>query len=167
MDYYQGVVIEYLRANRSTFVNTECCIQLKDAPNPDGSGPHWYCDAVAVDFEERAVYLCEVSFSKSLQALLDRLTSWSEHWPALKASLVRDCRVPAEWTVRPWMFVPAAALENAIPKIQAACTGSQDGSRMPFPRVTTLEAVVPWAYCSWNRKNEAEKSPLIPKAMQI
>jgi hypothetical protein len=28
MDYYQGVVVEYLRADRSVFVNTECCIEL-------------------------------------------------------------------------------------------------------------------------------------------
>ena len=28
MDYFQGAVTEYLRANRATFVNTECLIQL-------------------------------------------------------------------------------------------------------------------------------------------
>ena len=51
MDYYQGVVTEYLRANRATFVNTECCIQLNPGPHPDNSGPHWYCDAVAVNLQ--------------------------------------------------------------------------------------------------------------------
>jgi hypothetical protein len=42
MDYFQGVVTDYLRANRATFVNTECCIQLNPGPNPDTGGPHWY-----------------------------------------------------------------------------------------------------------------------------
>jgi hypothetical protein len=34
MDYFQGVVTEYLRANRATFVNTERLVQfqLGDAP---------------------------------------------------------------------------------------------------------------------------------------
>jgi hypothetical protein len=50
MNYYESVVVDYLRADRAIFVNTECCIQLNEAVNPDNSGPHWYCDAVAVDF---------------------------------------------------------------------------------------------------------------------
>ena len=28
MNYYESVVIDYLRADRALFVNTECCIQL-------------------------------------------------------------------------------------------------------------------------------------------
>lgn len=28
MDYYQGVVLDYVRADRAVFVNPECCIQL-------------------------------------------------------------------------------------------------------------------------------------------
>ncbi len=34
MDYYEGVVIDYLRADRAVFVNTECCIQIKEGPAP-------------------------------------------------------------------------------------------------------------------------------------
>jgi len=59
MDYYQGVVIEYLRANRARFVNTECLIQLEAGDNPD-RGTHWYCDAVTIDLRESAVFLCEI-----------------------------------------------------------------------------------------------------------
>ncbi len=40
MDYYANVVIDYLRANRSTFVNTEYCIQLNPG-NPDTSRVAW------------------------------------------------------------------------------------------------------------------------------
>jgi len=34
MEYFQDVVSEYLRANRATFIDTECCIQLNSG-NPD------------------------------------------------------------------------------------------------------------------------------------
>ena len=42
MDYYLGVVTEYLRADRAIFVNTESLIQLDpgDVPVKDR---HWYC----------------------------------------------------------------------------------------------------------------------------
>jgi len=56
MDYFQGVVTEYLRANRATFVNTECLIQLEAGDTP-AKGQHWYCDAVAVNFKEKTVGL--------------------------------------------------------------------------------------------------------------
>jgi hypothetical protein len=68
VDYYQGVVIDYLRANRAVFVNSECCIQLNAGQNPDSSGPHWFCDAVAVDFEKHGIFLCEISYAKALGA---------------------------------------------------------------------------------------------------
>src|SRR5260370_41944842 len=42
---------------RFVFVNTECCIQINPADNPDRSGPHWYCDAVAADFRSKTVFL--------------------------------------------------------------------------------------------------------------
>lgn len=45
MDYFQGVVTEYLVADRATYVNTEPLIQL-DA-NELKKGRHWYCDAAA------------------------------------------------------------------------------------------------------------------------
>ncbi|WP_407469232.1 hypothetical protein ABFU38_05100 [Xanthomonas campestris pv. raphani] len=52
MDHFEGVVLDYLRADRALFVNSQCCIQLNEGANPDTSGPHWYCDAVAVSFKE-------------------------------------------------------------------------------------------------------------------
>ena len=49
MDNYQGQVVKYLRSDLAVFVNTECCIQLREDPNPKGR-EHWYCDVVACDF---------------------------------------------------------------------------------------------------------------------
>src|SRR5688572_2705820 len=105
MDYFQGVVTEFLRANRSTFVNTECLIQLQlgDTPEKD---KHWFCDVVAINFSESTVYLCEVSYSGTLAALMKRLKAWAGCWPDLKRALVRDCHVPADWKVLPWVFIP-------------------------------------------------------------
>lgn len=154
MDYFQGVVTEYLRADRAVFVNTECCIQLNPGANPDKTGPHWYCDAVAVNFRTREVFLCEVTYSKSLSALLSRLSHWSEHWPRLKAALVRDCSLPAEWPICPWLFVPKelrADLEQKLRKLNAVEVA---GERMPYPEITELEEVLPWKYRSWNRHTD-------------
>src|SRR5271157_6537115 len=82
MDYFQGVVTEYLRAKRSVFVNTECLISLDEGDNPKKSR-HWYCDVVAVDFKESTVYLCEISYSATVQSLLTRLQAWRKCWSEL------------------------------------------------------------------------------------
>lgn len=156
MDYFQGVVTEYLRADRAMFVNTECCIQLNPGVNPDKSGPHWYCDAVAVNFRLRKVYLCEVTYSKSLSALITRLKSWSENWGKLKQALARDCSLPDDWEVRPWLFVPQH-LRAALDKKLTILHGVNGGvTNMPVPIITELEAVLPWVYKSWNRIPEAK-----------
>ncbi len=165
--YYQGVVVEYLRADRSVFVNTECCIQLNEADNPDGSGPHWYCDAVAVNFRDKAIFLCEVSYASDLGALLKRLQSWNSHWLQIKSSLLRDCNLP-DWRVRPWLFIPDKCVVDAVKTIQSI--GASPGETRLFqddPRITTLELVTPWNYCTWDRKGEPKKPDTIPPCMQV
>jgi hypothetical protein len=54
VDHFESVVVDYLRADRALFVNPQCCIQLNPGSNPDTSGPHWYCDVVAVSL--RCIY---------------------------------------------------------------------------------------------------------------
>lgn len=144
MDHFEGVVLDYLRADRALFVNSQCCIQLNEGANPDTSGPHWYCDAVAVSFKELAAYLCEITYAARAPSLLGRLRGWDEHWEGVKAALVRDSGVPADWSVRPWLFVPQAHAERL--KSSLASLGT-----LPSPRITFLEEVVPWRYRSWNR----------------
>lgn len=154
MDYFQGVVSEYLRADRATFVNTECLLQLKPGDSP-GKGTHWYCDVVAANFREQAVYLCEVTYSMTLHALLGRLRAWSNNWPGLCSAIVRDCGVPKDWHVQPWLFIPKerhAVLKRKLGTI--VNIGGADGG-MPSPRITHLEAVVPWKYRTWDRKVSA------------
>jgi hypothetical protein len=156
MDYFEGVVIDYLRADRAVFVNTECCIQLNPGRNPDTSGPHWYCDAVAVNHRERMIYLCEISYSKSLAALEKRLTGWNMHWGGVQAALIRDCHLP-DWPVPPWVFIPAALVTAFNAQFEKAlCTAEQVA--IPLPKVTTLEDVLPWKYRSWDRQPDVEPS---------
>ncbi len=166
MDYYQGVVTDYLRADRAVFVNTECCIQLNEAANPDTSGGHWYCDAVAVDFRQSAIFLCEVSYARSLGALLERLTKWNEHWVGLRGALVRDCKLPEDWPVRPWLFIPTDCVPAAVAGVQRIGTADGVPRALPDPKITTLERVTPWQYTSWNRSGEKDKPDSIPLSMR-
>ena len=92
MDYYQGVVIDYLRADRSVFINTECSFRSTGREPPKA---HWYCDAVAVDSGQArlipAVYLCEVTYSENLSGLIKKLKAWNDHWQEICKSLVDNC----------------------------------------------------------------------------
>jgi hypothetical protein len=165
MNYYESVVIDYLRADRALFINTECCIQLNPSDNPDSSGPHWYCDAVACDFRSNRILLCEISYSTGLSALAKRLREWHAHWPLVCAALQRDSFLPEEWPVRPWLFVPESHLPTLLRHIAAIRETSQPSVFVPL--VTTLEMVQPWRYRSWNRVGEGEKPASIPADMHI
>jgi hypothetical protein len=165
VDYYQGVVVEYLRADRSIFVNTECLIQLGDGLNPD-KATHWYCDALAVDFRSKTVWLCETSYSKTLAALTKRLAAWNAHWPQIRNSLLKNCMVPDNFTVRPWLFIQDAAVPTAVKKLAAIGAGAAETRVLPDPRITLLEHVTPWTHCTWNRVGENLKPESIPVSMR-
>jgi hypothetical protein len=152
MGYFQDVVSEYLRANRATFINTECCIQL-NAGSPD-SGHHWYCDAVAINLQQQTVHLCEITYAKKPSALTTRLRAWSSHWDGILTALERDCGIQPAWSVKPWVFI----LREVIKPFEHSLDGIMTGTKMPRPDVTALEDVVPWKYPSWDRKI-AEKQP--------
>ncbi len=157
MDYFQGVVTEFLRANRSTFVNTECLIQLDEGDTP-AKRRHWYCDAVAVEFERSIVSLCEVTYSTTMQPLIARLRAWDSHWPLICKAIARDCHVPDSWSIRPWLFVPEKLYEHVLKsKLTAFLCEAPRADRMPYPEVTYLEHVAPWNYRHWDRKTVALK----------
>ena len=158
MDYFQGVVTEYLRADRATFINTECCIQLNPGANPDSTGPHWYCDAVAVNLRDSQAFLCEVTYSKTLDALNKRLASWAPAWLLLRAALKRDCNIPDKWPVQPWLFVPHDLRPLLAHKLSKIPNVGDGPGQMPFPKITDLEDVTPWKYRSYNRYEEPSKT---------
>jgi hypothetical protein len=149
VDYFQGVVADYLGADPAVFVQPEACIRL----HPDRAlkkGEHWYCDILAVNFREQTVYLCEVTLSRTLTALLKRLREWDERWTGVCAALSHDNRIPDGWNVLPWVFVPSAQKELLSHGVSAllGADADADADRMPRPLVTGLEDVVPWLY-SW------------------
>ncbi len=147
MDYFQSIVTEYLRAKRCVFVNTEYLVNL-DAGDKQYKGRHWYCDVLAVNFEESTLYLCEVTYSSTMQGLISRLKAWDTHWQLLAPALIRDACVPDHWSVQPWIFIPKEQHRSFDEKF--ALNGT-----MPTPRVTHLEEILPWKYPSWDRKSDA------------
>lgn len=148
MPYYQDVVVEYLRERRSFFINVEFCIQINE--KSADKGDHWYCDAVAVDFQDRAVYLCEVTYAKGLGKLLKRLAEWNANWQAVVDAMHRDSKIPKDgtWSVRPWLFIPKRFVPMAKARLQSLQAGPQS-DQMPRPRITALETVVPWNPARW------------------
>jgi hypothetical protein len=149
MDYFQGVVNDFLRAKRSTFLNTEYMIQL-DPGKLDVKDRHWYCDVVAVDHVDRTVQLCEVTYSKSQHPLIKRLQLWSSNWPSLVSAIKRDSGLEGDWSFKAHLFVPQEYKAALIGKVKLIKLLECEGDRMPLPEITALENVLPWRYRSWN-----------------
>jgi hypothetical protein len=155
MDYFQGVVTEYLRAKRSRFVNTEYMINL-DVDGTYKKDRHWYCDAVAVDFADSSIHLCEITYSKTLHSICKRLQFWCDHWPKVIEALRRDSALRGEWHVAPRVFVPGDLSIQLQHRISLLKWPDRCSARMPEPIVTLLEEVLPWKYRSWSGKPFAE-----------
>jgi hypothetical protein len=163
VDYYETIMVHYLRSDREIFVNSECCIQLNQGNNPDTSGPHWYCDAFAIDLRAKAAFLCEISYSKGLPSLTRRLKEWHASWELLCLALARDSFLPNGWPVRPWLFVP----EHLVPLLLRRIAEIRGREAAQFiPRITTLEMTQPWHFQSWNRVGELAKPDCIPAEMR-
>ena len=162
MDYFQGVVAEYLRANRQTFVNPEFHIQLNKDEKMPAKGTSWIVDLLAVNFRKHTVHLCEVTYSQSLNALLKRLTAWSKNWPEMLDALRRDASLPSDWPVRPWIFIPKSLIGKFVDKFR------EEIPDFPVvPLITPLEMALPWKFCTWDREGEKPKTGYkIPNEMQ-
>ena len=146
MDYFQGVVYDYLQ-QRGMFIKAECPIQVEPGKFPP-KGTSWICDAIAVNFKRRTIYLCEVSYAKTLYALARRLQAWSKEWPRLCDAIVRDYSIPDSdsWRVQPWVFVPVGLRKQLKRRLSETVKVSSHAGKvpMPAPKVTFLESVVPW-----------------------
>lgn len=163
MDYYESVMIHYLRSDRAIFVNSECCIQLNQSGNPDTSGPHWYCDAVGTDLRNRTIFLCEISYSKDLPSLTKKLREWHRDWEKVCNALICDSFLDRTWPIRPWLFVP----EHLVPLLLQRFEELSGGGALKLrPLITTLEMIQPWRFQSWNWIGEKAKPSIIPELMQ-
>lgn len=143
MDWFQSVVLDYLRFDRRLFVNPECLIHL-DPDAPLRQGRHWYCDTIAAHFGDRTLYLCEITYARLPQALLRRLAAWRAAWPEVRAAVLRDSKAPPDWEVRPWVFLPESNVPLVARKFPEAGTAGGAAGPFPAPRLTALELVLPW-----------------------
>lgn len=146
MDSYKTVVMEYLRADSSVFVNADCRIRMDETKGQKKNGFHLRCDAIAVDFRHHAVYLCEIAVTQGLRALIKRLGAWTENWEEVKDGLRRDCRLPSEWRVYVWLFIPRESIEMLDAKLEEL--RSTFGSAFKV-KITALEDVQPWRSGAW------------------
>jgi hypothetical protein len=153
LNHYENVVIEYLRADRAIFLNTQYCIQLTEHHNPDKSGPHWYCDALALDFRSKTIFLCEVSYAVGLWDLINRLRDWHEHWDEVRKAVERDSCLAGlalkDWSIKPWVFIRKEEKKNLDDKLKLFGGGQRFECK-----ITSLDEIQPWLYPSWNRKPE-------------
>lgn len=159
MDYYQGIVADFLTGDPTVFVKPEFCVRL-DADGPLKKGEHWYCDILAVSFGAREVYLCEVTYSQTVGALYRRLRDWAENWGAIREAIHRDAGVPRDWEIRPWVFVPREQGELAKDRITRIRAGFGAPGDMPEAEVTCLEDVVPWLHRSPHGRTKRTPSTL-------
>ena len=151
MDYFQGLVADYLSDDPAVFVRPECLIRL-DETGPLAKGRHWYCDIVAVSFREpRTVYLCEVSYSRTLESLFRRLRQWNEHWDAIRSVLVRDNCLEGSWRTRPWLFVRDECRARVSRVVREILDENDVSTADRWPLVTSLDIVVPALYSSPHR----------------
>jgi len=78
--------------------------------------------------------------------LAKRLLAWDEHWPELQKAIFRDCNIPNSWVIQPWAFIPKQHYDALKRNIASLSIGGRTEDMMPYPRITYLESVVPWAY---------------------
>lgn len=150
MDFFQGVVMDYLRANRACFVNSEYLIQL-DPGRVYLKNRHWYCDAVVIDHQKREVRLVEITYNATLQTVVNRLKAWGMNWPLVQAAIRRDSSLQGDWSFCPQVFVPDSLVPLFERKLATLLPSWEtlDGA-MPGPDVVRLEEVLPWKYRSWD-----------------
>lgn len=146
MDYFQGVVLEYLRADRSCFVNPEFWIRGNLKSSHDK--PHWFVDVLAVHMKKKEVYLCEVTYAKQPRALVQRLRSWKTHWEIINQTLREDTSIGEDWPLIPWVFATTDFLKVIKPVLE---------DLFPQGRTKSLSDVLPWMYCTYDRKEEIKQ----------
>jgi hypothetical protein len=152
MDHYKIVVMEHLQSDRSVFLNTECCFKLDEAISSEKKGRHCTCDAVAIDLRHGAVYLCDVACDHTPQSLIKKLSVWTREWDSIKTALRRDCKVPANWRLHVWLFVPRDSIEMLDERLEQL--RQSVGARFKV-KLTALEDVQPWRSSAWARREES------------
>ncbi len=142
MEYYQGIVADYVSADRATFVANEYLLELER-----GKQPYWWIDTLAVSLKEETAYLCEVTFSKQLSKIAGKVRAFYENMEGISAALHREASIPSTWKITPWLFVPRLNGPQLVERLQPAL----------IAKITYLEDVAPWIYPNGWRDGEPTK----------
>ena len=137
MDYFQGTVENYLRADRKLFLNSEYLLQLDPDRNSPPKDRHWYVDVLAIDFRDKKIWLCEVTYSATQAALLKRLLAWQNNWDEVQKAVRREIPLGNDFELKPWVFIPEEqhrGFQNRLQKL---------GGTLDL-RLSSLEQVLPW-----------------------
>jgi hypothetical protein len=120
-----------------------------------------YCDAVALEFRSKTIFLCEFTYAANPGGLIKRLKGWNEHWDKVRNALARDSLLFESWPVRPWLFVPQEFVSLLVKRLDNV----GNGQPLKFvPRITPLEMAQPWKFRG-NRIGESDK-PEVPEEMR-
>lgn len=155
MDHYKNAVMDYLQSDPALFVNTACCLELEKTVGSEKVRHRCSCDTVAIDLRHGAVYLCDVALDQKQQLLLKKLSAWTKNWDSITAALRRGCKIPADWRVHVWLFVPKDLIEMLDEKLEQL--RGTVGARFKV-KLTALEDVQPWRISGWERCEEAWES---------
>lgn len=87
------------------------------------------------------------------------------NWEGVRIALKRDCCVPGDWPIRPWLFVPQHEADRLVEKL--AMLVGVDGPPIFRPRITALESAQPLRYQSWNHQDKETDKSAIPEAFRF
>jgi hypothetical protein len=149
-DFGQNAVVNYLRANRSIYTNTEYCLSLDHGKML--SKRYWHSDVLVVAFHVKTIFLTEISFAKPPSLLMKRLQKWHNHWGEIPTLIIEDAKMDLPfppWQVRPWIFVP----KNQVPYIQKRLAQMFKVEQRFKPIITATEMVQPDRF-NWRHVSE-------------
>jgi hypothetical protein len=137
-----------VKAVEAVFLNRECSLELDEGVGSEKAPQHCTCDAVAIDLRHGAVYLCDTALNEKLQLLMSKLSAWTKNWDSIKAALLGDYKVPANWRVHVWLFVPRDSIEMLDEKLEQL---RQTVGASFKVKLMALEDVQPWRASTWER----------------
>jgi hypothetical protein len=138
MDFYQGVVAEYVASNRAYFVSGEFMIPRK-------AGGYFLVDLVAISPSEQHVYLCEVTYSQRIANIIRKVKCYHQERDDIQAQLFKIAGISTNWKLMPWLFVLAKHHKTIDARLRVECPNWH-------VRIDDLETVGPWNFPSGYRE---------------
>src|SRR5579884_3578738 len=133
MDYYEPTVEKYIASDRRTFISTQFWIPL---PLPTKSDGGVWVDAIAINIRDRLCHLCETTFARDPKVILNKINIYNAERERIRFFLQEQAGLPAQWELRPWLFLLRQTAGKLIPKLAPGL----------YPKIIYLEYTAPWFY---------------------